>query len=366
MKMVAHGIALFCILALLPISSHAQTIAYDHLGGAKYCDVLLSTHPTGAPIGAFADTFGDFAPCLDRLVSSGRVDTARIHLEWSDTHTFRPRDFDAIANKATAYQRILARHPGKRIYLSGACEHNLNSGDAKLLRAKVLAKCPSCAGYVNTPWKGALIDGINEVHGKASPPNGEYFYSFDGHPAVDSDVESYKRRHARAKFFFLWEPRFNGRWEDNDNTPRPQRRGYPDAKLVSSVVALSQAKGATGRLGRLDLHKSHSENKGKGDWRAEHPVDILEQKADFVSYVTTNGLEIEKCSGKDAKGERYSPMTTSPWSTKSPGYRYYCRSWGYELADKARRLSGFPLVYLRINKKNIGPVNPAFREGSFR
>lgn len=344
----AMMLLLFCFL---PAISHAQQFGLDTLGGAKYCDRILSSTRREFALGFFDDTFGSSFNCIESALRTGKANTVRVQLAWSDNHQFPPREFDRIAEKGGKYQGLIAKYPGAKIYLSGACEHNLGRQDAENLKRKVLAKCPSCE-YVNVPWKGALIDGINEVHGsKSRVPGGRYFFSFDGESAVDSDVEAVKRKFSGAEIFFLWEPRFNGRWESNDNTPRPQRKGWPDGKLITSVARLSSPKGSVGPLPRNSIFKSHSENKGNGDSRAEKPVAIISEKTSEISLVTTNGKEV-------SKARYYGPFERQ--------HRYYFPSWGYEIADKAKQLSGSELTYLRVKGKNHGPVNPAFRDGSFR
>lgn len=346
-------IAKSLILVLLLASSSFAMPGMDYLGLAKFCNAALEEHPNGSAVGAFIDTFGDAIPCLEQFARNRKADTFRVHLAWSDTHQFNPRDFDTIAAKATKLNLLASRYPNYKFYVSGACEHNLDATQAKILRAKVLAKCPRCAGYSNSIWKGALIDGINEVHGdKPRKPNGQYMVSFDGTPAVDSDVTLWKQQYSNALIRFLWEPRFNGRWEDNDKTPRPQRRGWPDAKFINSISYLFNDRGAVGSLGKTDIYKSHSENKGNGDPRAEKPVAILGVKAPEISLVTTNGKEV-------AKARYYG-------SFEGNRSRYYFPAYGFELAEKARKLSGSPLTFIRANKKNIGPVNAGFRAGVFR
>lgn len=325
----------------------------DYLGLAKFCDAALGGHPNGAAVGAFIDTFGDSTGCIDKFAASRKTSTFRIHLSWSDTHQFNPRDFDGIAAKAGKIETLARKYPNDKFYISGACEHNLDATQAKILRAKVLAKCPHCAGYVNTVWKGALIDGINEVHGQnPRKPSGQYMESYDGTSAVDSNVTVWKKQFADAIIQFLWEPRFNGRWESNDNTPRPNRTGYPDEKFVRSVAYLFNDQGAVKPLGKTDIFKSHSENKGNGDPRAERPVAIIAPHASGISLVTTNGKEVAKAAYYgDFEGNRS---------------RYYFPAYGFELAQKAQNLSGSSLTFIRANGKNYGPVNPAFRQGGFR
>jgi len=343
----------YLVLFLLLTNVAYAMPGMDYLGGAKFCDEAIKGHPNGAATGFFIDTFGDATPCVDRFIRSGKTNTVRIHLAWSDTHQFNTPEFDRIAKKASALEVLARKYPSARIYVSGACEHNLNAAQAKLLRAKVLARCPSCAGYVNSIWKGALIDGINEVHGdKPRKPSGQYMVSFDGVPAVDSNVSLWKQQYSDALIQFLWEPRFNGRWEDNDKTPRPQRKGWPDAKFIQSVAYLFNDQGAVGKLGKTDIYKSHSENHGTGNPRAEKPVAIIAGKSPEISLVTTNGKEV-------AKAKYYG-------SFEGNRSRYYFPEWGCNLAEKAKALAGSPLVFIKAGKTKLGPINPGFRAGVFR
>ncbi len=354
-------------LFFLPFSASAGLPGLDYLGGAKFCDAILEAHPPGAAAGFFIDTFGDAIPCIDRLAASGKATTFRVHLAWSDTHQFNPRDFDGIAAKARRLNGLAKKYPTYSFYVSGACEHNLNEVQAKILRAKVLAQCQDCKGYVNTPWRGARIDGLNEIHGfpkdkrgRPTKPTGAYLVSFDGVAAVDSDIGAWEAAHSDALIRFLWEPRFNGRWETNDNTPRPKRRGFADAKLIRSLAYVWNGKGSVRQLPRKWVQKSHSENHGTGDGRAEKPVELIRINADSIDWVATNGVRL-------ASAKQYRPpLTSSGFSKKEPGHRFYAPMWGYELAEKARAVSGSRLVYLRVKGKNYGPINPAFREGSYR
>jgi hypothetical protein len=338
----------YLILILLFASNAYAMPGMDYLGLAKFCNAALEAHPNGTAVGAFIDTFGDSLPCLEQFVRNRKADTFRVHLAWSDTHQFNPRDFDNIAAKAVKLNLLAGRYPNHKFYVSGACEHNLDATQAKILRAKVLAKCPRCAGYSNSVWKGATIDGVNEVHGDSPrKPSGQYIVSYDGDSAVDSDVTLWKSKYSDALIQFLWEPRFNGRWETNDSTPRPNRKGWPDAKFIQSVAFLFTDRGAVGKLGKTDIYKSHSENKGNGDPRAEKPVAILGIKVPEISLVSVNGKEI-------AKARYYG-------SFEGNRSRYYFPAYGFELAKKANGLT-----FIKAGKTKLGPVNAGFRAGVFR
>lgn len=320
----------------------------DQLAGPKYCDVILKAHPHGFALGMFTqkDLFGDALPCISKVLARGGVPLVRYNLRWSDTHTFRRTDFPKIVAEAKRFVPLVNQHPLVECEFSGATEHQLNVKDAGDLAQMVLSVIPPRCKYVNNPWtgKGAFIPPgpriKNEVHGgDAQPPKigGSYNFSFDGTAAEDSNVTAIKQRLSNADVFFLWGPRMNGRWESNDTTPRPQRKGWPDQKYIRSLAVLATSKGPT-NLPKNWIYKSHSENKGNGDPRAEKPVIIAPLKVSQLKIGTVN------CSyyGNFSDGRS----------------RYYCPVWGFEIADR--------IVDVVVNKKVVGKVQPAFRDGSWR
>jgi hypothetical protein len=134
-------------------------------------------------------------------------------------------------------------------------------------------------------------------------------------------------------------------------TPRPNRNGWPDGRLINSVAALSNPRGRI-NFPKDWLFKSHSENKGTNDPRAEKPVLIATVKTDYVTLTTIENQQI-------ARAKYYDPYIDGR-------SRYYFNEWGYELAKKADALSGSPVCNLVVNGKVLGTVNPSFRSGSFR
>lgn len=325
-------------------------LGLDYLGGAKYKDLILREHPDGWAAGFFAQAFGDALPTVDALLATGRCPLVRVHLLWSDTHSFGDKDIAAITKEAKRYEVIAKKYPNVKVELSPFCEHSIRNPDKYLDIVK--ANAPSCTP-VNTPMNGALSTKYkNETHGShANPKPGKFNFSWDGQSCVDTDVEAIKARLAKAEVFFFWEARFNGKWEDNDKTPRPQRKGWPDSKLIDSVIALHKSKGKTS-LPKRWLYKSHSENKGTGDGRAEKPVLICPVKAKEVLLRCKNGQVVQSL--------KY-------YGTYTDGrFRYYGQEWGYEIANKAVRIQSSPLVDVVANGKVVGVVNAAFRDGEFR
>lgn len=334
----------------------------DYLGGCRFGDLILREHPAGFAAGFFSNTFGDAMPVVERLVNTGRCPRVRLHAMWKDRHDFTPRDFPEIIKEVKRIARLAQKYPAIDWRISPACEHGLNQRDALTLLTQARDAAPNCL-IVNTPdSRGALVEGfVNEIHGfRSTPPNGNYNidFSFDGKACVDSDVESYKSEFTRAATFYFWEPRFNGRWEDNDKTPRPQRKGWPDSKLIDSVIYLHRDRGAVSLPAKW-IYKSHAENKGpdkrtgKIDPRAEKPCIIAPIKTDRINLVTANGQVVSQLKYYDI--------------FSSGGFRYYDpNNWGFEIAEKARRIQGHSLVTVKVNGKAVGIINPGFRAGAFR
>lgn len=327
----------------------------DHLGGAKYADLALREHPSGWAFGIFYDTFGNSLSLIDKVAKSGRAPIIRVHGIWKDDHRFSRKDFTEAVKKAQNLEKLARANPNCDFRYSPFCEHNLNAADMNEAFRLIRLAAPSL-GLVNTPLhnnKTIIDDAINEFHGAEKKPRNckRFQFSFDGKPAEDSDVETFKANYKNSEVFFLWSPRFNGRWEDIDKTPRPQRRGWPDSDLVDSIIYLASMRGDL-KLSRDHLFKSHSENKGKKDPRAEKPVYICPVKARSVELVARNGqvVDILKYYGVFTDGR----------------HRYYSTTYGYQTSEKARRIQGDPLVQVKINNKFYGVVNPAFRFGGFR
>jgi hypothetical protein len=318
----------------------------DLLGVAKYAKVALQEFPTGWALGAFSNTFGDARRAVEAIVKSGKCPRVRIQLCWKDAHNYSTKDFPSIRREALKWKRLVNKYKNVQWMFSGACEHRMNEKDATLL-AKIVQEALPGTAYVNSIMKGgARIDGtkyINEVHGdKEKPRGGEENFSFDGTPCVDAEVSRLKRSFHSCETFFFWDSRFNGKWESSDTTPRPERKGWPDAKHIRSIVALAQDEGAT-KLPRKWLYKSHAENKGTKDPRAEKPV--------IIAPIKTKQIELRDSKGVVATLKYYKPFSGG-------GYRYYARTYGYEIATGT--------VEVWADGKKYGIINPAFRKGSYK
>lgn len=316
----------------------------DFLGLPRYAKVAKETFPNNFALGCFSSTFGDSRPAVEAILDTGKCAALRVHLMWKDNHLYTERDISLAVKEAKKWREI---SEDILFYVSPWCEWQAKVSLLSKLHDAIMEILPH-AYYVNTPEYPSvgttLVGVINEVHGnKALPVHDDYIMSFDGSAVVDSDIEGIKKRHFRAKIMFFWEPRFNGRWETTDTTPRPKRKGWPDKKLIKSVIALSECCCEV-HLPPKWLYKSHAENKGNGDPRAEKPLIIAPVKAPFVMLRNASRTVL-------AKFKYYGPY-------EGGGYRYYNGKWGYEIALEP--------LQVWANNRQYGVVNPAFRCGGWR
>lgn len=315
----------------------------DFLALPKYADVAARSFPSGWALGVFSSTFGDARPAVERIVRSGKCPRVRVHLAWKDDHKFTTKDFAKIEREAKKWIALVDKYPKIDWQFSGACEHHLNPEDSIELAKQVLAVLLGTT-YVNTgdhDIKGPSV--INEVHQRNDRiPRTNYNFSFDGVACVDSDVEKIKERHRGSDTFYLWDSRFNGRWETTDTTPRSRRKGWPDSKLIKSIILLSTTCGAVS-LSRNWLYKSHAENKGTGDKRAEKPV--------IISPLKVNKIELKQGDLTVATFHYFGKYTDGR-------HRYYATKMGYEIAQQS--------VEVFAAGKKYGEINPIFREGEWR
>jgi len=342
-------------------------IGLDILGAAhpkfKMVEVLKGV-PRGTPLGFFWDTFGPMDKKFVRLISMG-FKVFRIQAYWSDDHTLVPLDrlqktLENIKRVADPYKDNIV------LYVSPSCEHN-ETNKAKVRATLALVKrIIPYAIPVNTPYKGAVTSVyLNEKHGSA--PHTCHMVSTDGTNVYDIDAAKFVERYKSKELCFLWGSRFNLRQITKPGQkppPIPARTAAPDAKYVQSVLRLGQLKGVAPKpafeyvpFEAPNIFKTHAEDsQGTEDVRNNKPVILLNTNAGQVDLIDHKGKVV--CTF---------PRYGSPTNGVS---RYYSgrgpNLYGYEIANKAKRQSGSEFVWIKAGNNVYGPVNPAFREGTFR
>ena len=310
------------------------------------CDTLEATLSGGEMIGMFMDVdgFKPAMPCIKRLVEHRKIKAFRGEGAWSDVHHFKTDNasLDSYADLFTPLEPIAKKIP---VYASGACEHDLRSTYAKILRAKTLQRCPHCI-YVNTPMpnRGDYIDSMNEVHGTAFIPRAfrQYpkGYSLDGTDFSQVDAQKWNTDRADGKYRCIWGFGNNKKYGHADNTPRSRRKVVPPRQYIQSQLKMTESRGATPVIpGTLDwkpgfLLKPAADN---------HPNDPKGWKVMFVlpsKYV--NGLEILDVNKR--------LLTTAPYYAPydGGGYRYYTRFYCSELAASAKGSSRSEYILLSV------------------
>ncbi len=342
-------------------------LGLDYLGGANYGDLITREHPEGWAAGFMLNVNDpkwpkmDCWPIIESLASSGRCPLIRVHAVWEDNHTYSSRKHDAtIEGEFLRTEAMAKRFPGVRFQFSWMCEHNMTAAQIRPIVQKYQGRGVE---LVNSIWKGQVVPGVKtEVHGPSNVPRGgKHNYSFDGDHCVDMNVEAVKRKHRDADVFFFWVVQCNGRYNnkprnlpDADNTPRNKRKAWLYEKLMDSMIFLGTTAGDVSLKGN-QIWKTHADQHGpKPDSRANKPVLISPHSGARAELVASNGqvVAIGASAGVFNDGSRRTL------------YRF--PEFGYELANKAIRIHGSPVVRIRIGGRFVGRINPGFRAGSFR
>lgn len=344
----------------------------DYLGGARFKKLILEEHPMsyGAGFFSYVDGFGDSLPVVSALAAKGCL-LFRIHLCWKDDHKFTSEDLRFVAREARRLKPIIAKYPNVKWYVSPACEHELSESAWREF-ANVTSRELAGTSFelVNTPNhnKGFVSKTVlNEYHGAEKSPrrgSARYSFSFDGTNITDSDIDGvYKKNYAQAEYFGIWNSQMNGnrkifkagdKREPTDYIDRAKRIFWPTSKQLDSWIHLTtNSKGDT-RIPTGWIFKSHGDqHKAPPEGKDQKPLFIRPQKVKEIIAKTRNGTVIDRA--------RYYGVFSGG------GYRYYFTQWGFELANKAKRIQGDALCdIIDSNGRKVGVVNLAFRDGSYR
>lgn len=344
-------------------------IGIDALGlASKHWNIneTVKVWPQGFAVGCFDgdDVFGDCVPNLRKLLDTGRVPAARIHAHWSDSHKIA--DVGVLQKRLPKYEKLAKQYPGVKFYVSHSCEYNEKNKVEIQKRVNLVANlCPSCQ-VVQSPMGGSpTIPGFMlESHGTNAKADGG-IVSADGNPLFDLDSEKWANRTKGSVIQFSWGMRCNG-LESNVHPPRPQRTAFPDAKYLRSLARILLPKGpvptptfTTKVIPIIDPlgMKSHGEDMPGDQSRDNKPCLFLKKQTPTVDIVTFQGVKIASLGyfGTFPGGRfRY----YSGWKGGSNLY-------GYEIAEKAKALSGYEWTWVRQGSTYYGPIHFAFRCGFF-
>lgn len=328
----------------------------DCLGLSHFGNVAANNWPQGFACGLFSKTFGDALPALALVLATKKCPRVRVQLCYKPTHDYST-SFSEIRDEAIRVTAFAKRFPFVDWEFSGATEHRLGRERAQALCNLVLKIAPFVR-YINNPIPpGALLttsdSRLNEFHGGV-PRGSRYNFSFDGASAFDADISKTKETFHAASTFYIWGPRCNGKWSMNDTTPIEERNGFVDANYIKMMISLTHEKGKT-ELPPKWIYKSVSEMHGPLDQKGEHPVFIAPLKTNTINLVAANGHLLERL-----------PLYGS-YDGSGPGFwRYYSDFYGYKLAEEAKKTSGSPVVSVVVDDKQVGCINPSFREGIYR
>ena len=322
--------------------------------------------PAGSAIGFFDDVVGDPIPHLLKFLASKKFPAYRVHMHYNGNHQLV--DINQLKKRLPQYERIAKEYPNVKFYISHTCEYMGNDKAGVRERIRLInTLAPSClpvhCGNVN-------ISGINqECHVAANKldqafvniPHGPYIISSDGFSITQLDAEWYQRKGKDATICFAWASRFNFR-DASDPIPAPaDRTATPDAKYLRAIARLLQPKEPAPALsvkGKLIavtkplLWKCFAEDCPK-DPRGNKPAFLF-------SKLKASSLTVVDCHGKAVATLGLFPRSDA---------RYYSgtgsRLYGYEMADKAKKQSGSPYVWVKNGSTYYGPIHPAYRQGYF-
>lgn len=357
-------------------------LGHDFLGlGSKHWNVkeTIAALPNGVAVGCFDSTwpnnFGDPLPNIRALCKSGKVVAVRVQAWWSYEHRIVP--LGVLKSALPRWEKLAKEFPGIQFFISPSCEYRwkedgkgvVTAADLSARVALVQSLAPSTIPVLS-PWLApSLPNVITEHHGaKAKAKPGE-IVSYDGGGSkacgFDEEIGADKwiAQNKRARILFCWSPIYN--CAEADNTLKPnQRTATPNGKYIRAMQRLMEPKGEAPKkqfagsvspFNKPNLYKLFAEDMQGANPRDNKPLVITKHAGPSVSLLTSNGREVAKFSLFGSVGS-FNGLSRyySGWSGAS-------NLFGYEIAEKAKQLSGSEWVWIKAGDKVYGPVHPAFR-----
>lgn len=325
----------------------------DTLAAPRYRKSFKQNHINGFGSAAFLEIFGNGFPIAKDMIENQNIPFCRFQGIWKDSHRFGKKEFD-LAIEQGKKLNALAANQSKPVYFSPWCEHGESGNDIKSLLQALKPHTPNLI-LINSPNKGGpIISGfLNETHGDYMP-KGIAWYSADGQSSVDTDIEARKTkaRQLGVTHFGFWDANFNLKKEDRDPTKREDRQVKPQWHIYKALAYLANDKGET-KLPPNWIYKTHAE-------QHNNPPSKREHKPLFICPIKDNFLDLVACNGK-----RVARFPRAGNFTDGRAIYRFDDAYGFQLAQKAKKISGCDVVTIRIGRTNRGAINPGFRHGNF-
>jgi hypothetical protein len=351
-------------------------IGFDTLFlGHKLWPIQLTINqiPAGYALGFFDyiknSPIGDPIPNFKKLLAAKNSEgkrkypAYRVQMQYDTSHKLI--DLSRLRERLPLYEKIAKENTDVIIYISHTCEYKSNNADEINKRvALIKSLAPSCIP-VNSVWQGATPGStLKETHILDGKKGKNWLVSTDGVGAAQINMTEFHTNYADTVIRFLWAARFNFR-DAETPTPEPvDRTAIPTKELFQAVVRLAEGitvkaptptfKGRVVAIKEPLLWKAWCEDFHGADNRKLKPMFACPSSTQLLSIVTYTGKEV-------CKIKKYGNLGSMK--------RYYTglvnSLWGYEIGEKAERMSGSEWVWVRDGNTYYGPINPAFRRGYF-
>lgn len=337
----------------------------------------IKVFPDGFGLGVFGPkVFGDPMRKVRALLKSGKVGFFRLQLIYQKSHQF-PTD-KYIKQEVPRWNELATEFSNIDHFLSPCCEYE-NNDKNKILDVMSLTRslAPNCSivqspGRINGKVCWISPQYLVEEHGNQArtgcdglSTDGENAYDMCDQGNKKKGVESWIERHSQtANYCFLWGARFNLA-EAHNTLPPMQRFAAPEPGYTVGVARLADTKPPVpvtsfpyvGPSGKMLLKTFAEDQRGNADKRENRPLFMLPVSAKprpFVDLITFDRRRVARFRlFKDANPGR-----------ETDRY-YHSEHYGWQLADKAMKLSGSPWCWLDTSPR-IGPFHPAFRSPFFQ
>jgi len=345
-------------------------LGFDGLFANEYTNDYIKAAYPGDVFGYFMRTNGDGRKSFKRIVSSRKFSEGVTHLAPFDrNHRYELKKYLPQVYKDAAFCEEQAKaNPGTIVMISPFCEHNHNRGTMQPVFAELKRIAPSCL-LVNSIWKGEEVPGtITEIHIEAVEkmppvPKNEYVIAFDGfggdkrypYAMVDCNMAKVLAKYSTARHARAWGARANLKWDAiEDTTAIGKRNKKPSVQYMRGYRNTLRTR--TGAISYSDknLLKTFADDHG-----AKEPT-----KDNRLMVIIGEAKAGEKAADVyDIKGNKIDTMArVKPDHTGKPkGRRYYSKKYATEVAEKAVKNTGSPLIQIRS-----GEVKLPYTDGFLR